>query len=127
MRRGQFLRSIVAAIVAPKLLTELNLAPIEELSAIKELPIVIGMESAKAVTIASTGIKRMLRWKISNQMLEDEGYVGYLMNPETSPLLRLARMNGIDLNKPYYFQVSLEKDDFIRNIQTIEITQYEQL
>lgn len=100
MTRGQFLKSILVALVAPKVLTEL------------EVPVVIADPSAKAMW-----------FKVSNEMLADPLYMRLLSDPIASPLAKRAKRYGIDLDKPYDFQIGFIDDDFIYNLKTIIITQ----
>jgi hypothetical protein len=114
MTRGNFLKTIVTALLAPKVLTELELTPVSVLEPL--LPVVENTIKARE--------KLALYWKVSNQMLEDEGFVKYLLDPVYSPLLKQCRMSGIDITKPYGYTIDYNDRDFEMNMKTIVITQY---
>lgn len=63
------------------------------------------------------------RFKISDEMVKDSVYTEFLFNDQHSFLWRSCTQAGIDLNKPFEFQIGFEEDDFTRNLKTGVIIQ----
>jgi hypothetical protein len=111
MTRGRFLRSIIVALVAPSVIAEAKLDISE--------PIMVGLDMASGP--AKNVI--VLTWKLTVDLLEDPSYANYLFDKKTSPMLREAKRLGIDLDKPYEFDVGYVDDDFVYNYKTLVIRQ----
>ena len=81
----------------------------------------IDFENKNRVTVISQ--KKVVLYKIANEMLNDKDAMDFIANNEKSPLLKLCKEKGIDLEKPYKLEIGLDKDDFTKLCKTIVVSQ----
>lgn len=102
MKRSDFIKSIALLIAAPKVVGELDIIKVPDVSIPNKVSVY---------------------FKVSEEMMKDVEYIGYLFNNKSSFLWRNCEKAGISLSKPFDFKLGYEEDDFPRNLKTGVITQ----